>query len=119
MKPTPGPWEVKEIAHNDKGELSLATINGRGFVHGSIMDEECSKRNAELARLRKENADMLGALRECGANWSSPPGTVMGAVAELGLEFKRRMQIAGDAVERAEASSILAAERQTNGKSEK
>jgi hypothetical protein len=62
----------------------------------------------ELSRLRAQNEQMAEALRECGADWSSSPGTVMGAAAELGREFKRRMQIAADALSSARAASAIA-----------
>lgn len=38
------------------------------------------------------------ALVQIAADWQSSPGTVMGAAAELGREFKRRQQIAADAL---------------------
>ena len=45
----------------------------------------------EIERLR-------AALTECGADWSSKPGTVIGAATELSAEFQRRMQIATNAL---------------------
>ncbi len=62
-----------------------------------------SEKNAELTRLRAQNAEMLAALKECGADWSSSPGTVMSAQIEINQEFQRRLNIA--------ATAVLAAER--------
>lgn len=44
--------EATEVAHNAEGEITLVQIDGRGFVHGSILDHECAKRDAEINQLR-------------------------------------------------------------------
>ena len=44
---------TKAIAVNDKGELTCAMIDGRGFIHGSVLDETVAALNAEIRQLRK------------------------------------------------------------------
>jgi hypothetical protein len=46
--------EAKKVAHDTDGNLSIVMVDGRSFVHGSILDQECAKRDAEIDRLRKE-----------------------------------------------------------------
>lgn len=53
----------------------------------------------EIYRLEAENEQLRAALRECGADWKSEPGTVMGTAGQVAREFKRRMQIAADVLE--------------------
>lgn len=59
--------------------------------HNATCPVAARERNAENLRLR-------AALEQIAAEWRSSPGTVMGAAAELGREFKRRQQIAADAL---------------------
>lgn len=72
--------------HDPNGLGNRPTWDNRPGINGVL-----ERKDAEIARLR-------AVLRECGAEWRSPPGTVMGAAAELGREFKRRMQLAADAI---------------------
>ncbi len=56
-----------------------------------------------------EKAKIAGlrlALEQCAADWSSRPGTVISAAAELNAEFQRRMQIAAEALERLNESEL-------------
>ena len=43
--------QAQKIAHDADGNLAVVGVNGRSFVHGSILDRECAKRNAEIERL--------------------------------------------------------------------
>lgn len=48
--------------------------------------------------LTAQNFRLRAALEQCAAEWKSSPGTVMGIAGELAREFKRRQQIAADAI---------------------
>lgn len=67
--------EAKKIANNEAGELSAVTIDGRAFVHGSILDNECARRDAEIERLRaalKEIAEWPVHEDENGLRYNGP-----------------------------------------------
>lgn len=80
------PDTLRELAGRLKqgaGYLSVDTINEASDAIIELLDEN--------ERLRKE-------LKECAAEWRSPPTTMGGAFEYVSAEFKRRMQIAADAL---------------------
>lgn len=74
---------------------------------------ERARSAAELARLRKENADMLGACRDLGRLGLVIESAVRNADPMYRDEVVVMLKANLDALAMAEASSILAAERQT------
>lgn len=82
---------------------------GMGIDNWSVLGQRAADeieelkldRNAHLQQAERVCAErdrFRAALKECAADWSSPPTTVMGAVSPVIREFKRRMQIATDAL---------------------
>lgn len=80
--------EEKMILHGDR---EMAVWHA-GWKDGYLKAQE------DAARLRKENADMLGALREIGREQSATNGTA-----------------AADRFQSIARAAVLAAERQTDG----
>jgi hypothetical protein len=54
--------EAKKVAHDADGNLSIVQVDGRSFVHGSILDKECAKRDDEIDRLKKDRDDLANML---------------------------------------------------------
>ena len=65
--------------------------------------DDISPKLCEIAATLSAQEDELGRLREalaeCAAEWRSPPTTLGGAMEHVSIEFRRRMQIAADALE--------------------
>jgi hypothetical protein len=57
-----------------------------------FLTKRLEERSNEVVRLR-------AALEACAADWISVPGTVMSAAQCLASEFRRRMNIAAQALE--------------------
>jgi len=70
-----------------RSEVLIA--NGYGWPDEAQLVREAA---AEIERLR-------AALRECGADYISPPCTVTQGAAHVAAEFQRRMEIAHAALE--------------------
>lgn len=80
-------------------------------VEGSVAywherDRIAAARESQMHVLRAEIERLRAALAICASPWSSSATSVMGAAAEVGREFQRRMNIAGHALNGVDEQSL-------------
>jgi len=97
-------WRGPDLGNGDYYADSVHVTLGGGIginVGGRVIvmrPNEWHNVCQEAADLRDKLDMAMLALTQCAADWSSKPGTVMSAAAEVQTEFQRRMQIAADAL---------------------
>jgi hypothetical protein len=94
---TPTPWN---IGISDNGRADWVFASGQAIADCEfINDKGVTEANAAFIVKAVNNHDALvKALEQCAASFSTAPGSVAQCQSEIGAEFQRRMDIAGDAL---------------------
>ena len=62
--------DVHKVAHDADGALAIVMVDGRCFVHGSILDKQFSDGNAEKQRLLECLQEAISIAHGSGADYT-------------------------------------------------
>lgn len=102
-----GPWELVEASDEGNAIISPPVDSlraGDTWWTAVIICGDRATQNAVARRMHAAN-DLLAALKECAADFRSPPCTISEGYALAAHEFMRRQKIARAAIAKAEGET--------------